>query len=134
MPWWYVRCYGADGQLGLSGWVSGTYLRVAGAPSTDGGQSAGTDGTGESEFAAPVRGRIVITSTPAGAVVSIDNSPIGLTPVDVLVPYGTRSVHVALPGYMPYATLIELKKPKSAEEVETVRIVAPLMLLLTPSG
>ena len=47
-----------------------------------------------------VRRRLMIRSNPAGALVSVDNQQVGVTPCAVdYVYYGTREIRLSMPGY-----------------------------------
>jgi hypothetical protein len=133
MPWWQVRCYGLDGRPGLTGWVSGVYLRVANAPVVvSAGQTPGDVDTTEKPFTPPMQGVINVISTPSGAGVFVDDIPTGFTPIDLSVSYGTHVIRIEIPDFLPYQAIIEVKKPTSPSEVKTTYIVGALMPLQVP--
>jgi hypothetical protein len=57
--------------------------------------------------AAPT-GRLVIQSTPSGALVTVDGLRAGETPVTVTVPLGRHEVQVARSGYVPRTDRVDL--------------------------
>jgi serine/threonine protein kinase len=62
-----------------------------------------------------VRGRLVVQSTPPGAMVLVDGRPHGQTPVTLSsVALGRRTVEVARSGYVPYETVVTLTSDASA--------------------
>ena len=62
-----------------------------------------------------VRGRLVIRSTPAGAMVLVDGRPHGQTPVTLPdVALGLHTIEVARSGYIPYETALTLTSDASA--------------------
>jgi hypothetical protein len=62
-----------------------------------------------SEPAAPGVGQLVIRSSPAGALVTLDGTRAGTTPVSLSdVPFGQHVVQVARPGFVPAVETIEL--------------------------
>lgn len=50
---------------------------------------------------ASTRGRVQITSTPSGAKVTVDNKPLGETPIDYSLPFGNHSIYIQLDGWIP---------------------------------
>lgn len=65
----------------------------------------------------PPVGRLVIQSTPTGAIVTIDGHRKGETPLTVEVPLGKHDVQVARSGYVPKTQRIELSKKSAAQTV-----------------
>jgi hypothetical protein len=57
--------------------------------------------------AAPA-GRLVIQSTPPGALVTVDGQRAGETPVTLTVPFGRHEVQVARSGYVPRTDRVDL--------------------------
>jgi len=57
--------------------------------------------------AAPT-GRLVIQSTPSGALVTVDGQRAGETPVTLTVPLGRHEIQVARSGYVPKTDRVEL--------------------------
>ena len=55
-------------------------------------------------------GRLTVTSTPAGAAVTVNGLPAGITPLEVTTPVGSRLVRVTLPGYAPFSTTARVAK------------------------
>ena len=51
--------------------------------------------------------RVTVGSTPAGATILVDGSPVGTAPLDVELPSGHRVVEVRLEGFEPQARTIE---------------------------
>ena len=59
-----------------------------------------------------VERRFVVTSDPPGAVVLVDNAPIGATPADAhFTYYGTRQITLVKDGYQTLKVQQELKTP-----------------------
>jgi len=55
---------------------------------------------------------LTITSDPSGALVRLDDEPIGETPMEVeFLHYGTRRVSYSLEGYLTTSVLIEVRAP-----------------------
>lgn len=53
-------------------------------------------------------GTVSVSSSPTGANVYIDNAYKGVTPVDIEVSPGTRTVKVTLPGYLDWSTDVQV--------------------------
>jgi serine/threonine protein kinase len=70
----------------------------------------------------PPVGRLVIQSTPAGAIVTIDGRRRGETPVTVEVPLGKHDIQIARSGYVPKTQRVELTKKSAAQ---TVKLTLP---------
>jgi len=66
------------------------------------------------------------------ALVAVDGSIAGTTPVTLSVTYGNHDVSVMLDGYMQYNTLITVTKPTSPSEVRPVQLDVGLIAL--PAG
>lgn len=59
---------------------------------------------------------MTLTSSPPGAVVSLGETRVGVTPLDVPVPLlGTRVLHVELTGYRPLTVELGLFPPLALE-------------------
>jgi hypothetical protein len=67
--------------------------------------------------AAPPVGRLVIQSTPAGAIVTIDGRRKGETPVTLEIPLGKHEIQVARSGYVPKTQRVELTKKSAAQTI-----------------
>ena len=57
-----------------------------------------------------VTGRLVVKSKPPMALVTVDDEPVGETPVSIPVPVGPHRVKVALDGYQPQIAPVEVTK------------------------
>jgi hypothetical protein len=72
------------------------------------------------------KGRVIVRSTPAGALLAIDGRPHGQTPVVVNdLAFGSHTIEVARSGYVPHSETVTLA-PKSAVRTVTVRLQAGL--------
>jgi len=69
-----------------------------------------------SDGPAPV-GRLVIQSTPAGALVTIDGRRRGETPLTVQMPLGRHDIQIARSGYVPATRRVDLSKKAPAQTV-----------------
>lgn len=68
--------------------------------------------------ASDVRGRIVVRSTPAGAIVRIDGRLHGETPITVRdLPLGAHTLQVARPGYVPRDERVTLTRTAPSQTV-----------------
>ncbi len=55
---------------------------------------------------------LTITSDPPGALVRLDDEPVGTTPLEIeFLHYGTRRVNYSLEGYLTRSVLIEVRPP-----------------------
>jgi TonB family protein len=85
-------------------------------------------------------GALRVESQPAGATVSVDGHPRGITPLDVPeLPLGRHDVKVDLKGYSPAAQSVDLAPETPRAELKlTLARVAPVMgvadILSTPLG
>jgi TonB family protein len=76
----------------------------------------------------PVTGTADVSSTPAGAMVKIDATAVGLTPLrGRTLNVGRHRVEIAAEGYEPYTTSVTVK------ENQTARIDAQLKAIAKPS-
>ncbi len=66
-------------------------------------------------------GRLVIQSTPSGALVTVDGRRAGETPVTVPVPLGRHEIQVARSGYVPNIQQVDLTT-RSASRTVNVRL------------
>lgn len=67
---------------------------------------------------ADVRGRIVVRSTPSGAIVRIDGRLQGETPVTVRdLTLGAHTLQVARPGFVPYSDRVMLSRATPSQTV-----------------
>lgn len=73
---------------------------------------------------------VSITSTPPGALVTLNDREVGRTPVDVrFVHYGTFDVRLALEGYEPLSTVGDASPPVwDAAPLDFFAEVAPFRL------
>jgi TonB family protein len=77
---------------------------------------------------APVTGTADVSSTPAGAMVKIDATAVGLTPLrGRTLNVGRHRVEIAAEGYEPYTTSLTVK------ENQTARIDAQLKAIAKPT-
>gem|GEM_PF-6246602 len=116
-PWWYVRCYDADGKAGLTGWVSGEYVRPSSAPVV-------VTPT-PSPAVKPTTGIVVLTSVPPGAHVVVNGTDKGVTPVSLTLPGKEVTITLSLSGYMDYTATL------TVEVGTTVHLTYPLLSLGT---
>lgn len=64
-------------------------------------------------------GRLLVRSTPAGASVTIDGQPVGVTPLALRdLPLGARNVRVALAGFAPIEQRIALTRDRPSRSLE----------------
>ena len=90
-----------------------TPLNVSASP-----EPSATPATSSPTVAAPPPvGRLVIQSTPAGALVTIDGRRRGETPVTVQVPLGKHEIQLARSGYLPVTRRVELTRKSLAQTV-----------------
>ena len=75
--------------------------------------------------AAPPVGRLVIQSTPAGAIATIDGRRRGETPVTVEVPLGKHDIQIARSGFVPKTQRVELTKKSAAQTVKVTLLRGP---------
>jgi hypothetical protein len=68
------------------------------------------------------RGTLMVTSTPAGAQVTFNRQPIGVTPRRIEVSrYEKLPVKVTLSGYAPWSKSVYLKDPETKVDAQLVR-------------
>lgn len=72
--------------------------------------SAGISGGLDAARSENATGSLSVTSEPAGAEVTLDGLPVGVTPVDRAVPVGSHLVRLSLAGYAPYSTTAMVAK------------------------
>ena len=78
-------------------------------------------GAGLSTDPAAAAGSLYVDSRPVGAVVSVDDVVVGVTPVEVSdVDFGARRVRIEMPGYRPWATEVDVAG------AERIRVAARL--------
>jgi hypothetical protein len=72
--------------------------------------SAQIGGALDNARASKVTGRLIATSTPSGAAVTVNGLPAGITPLDIPMPVGSQLVRMTLPGYAPFSTTARVAK------------------------
>jgi hypothetical protein len=76
-----------------------------------------------------------VLSTPSGAEVSIDGTPKGTTPSDMVLPLGAHSVQISLPEYEKWEDRIQLEDAKEITvELQPLVVVYSLDVSSAPSG
>ena len=84
--------------------------------------------------AAPPVGRLVIQSTPPGAIVMIDGHRKGETPVTLEVPLGKHEVQIARSGFVPKTQRVELTKKSAAQTIRVTLQRGPNEAAAGPSA
>lgn len=85
----------------------------------DGASPAPAAEPARTEPPAPVLGRLLVRSTPAGAIVRIDGRSRGRTPLTVRdLPLGPHTVIVSRPGYEPERRTLDLSRDQAARSLE----------------
>jgi serine/threonine protein kinase len=66
----------------------------------------------------PATGRLVVQSAPAGALITIDGRPHGMTPQTLRnLAFGRHTLKIARPGYLPRSTQLELTERQPSRTV-----------------
>jgi hypothetical protein len=124
----------ADAEAAAGPVASDTDVAVAPRREAASGEPAGpprpsaADSIGPTGSPAPLPGRLVITSQPAGALVMVDGRLEGSTPVDVGgLPFGVHEVRVSRPGHVPRVERVDLTASRPSETLtfELVRGLDP---------
>ena len=100
----------------------------SGAAASDGAVPPPAAEPARAEPPAPVLGRLLVRSTPAGATVRIDGRSRGRTPLTVRdLPLGSHTVIVSRPGYEPERRTLDLTRDDAARSLEvSLREAAPV--------
>ena len=113
-PWWYIRCYGADGKAGVTGWVSGEYVRPSSAPVVSPAVEPAVPAkpvpvVKPAPVVKPTTGTIILSSVPSGAHVFVNGADGGATPLSLTLPASEVHIALSLPGYLYYAVTVTVK-------------------------
>ena len=71
------------------------------------------------------RGRLKVTSEPAGARVVVDGKPIGTTPLDYSLPLGDHRIVIESPGRHTAARSVSIRKGKTATVEVALAVKSP---------
>jgi len=121
---------GSSGSTG-SGTRASSGSSTGTAASSGGSTSATTGGTATADAAldpwgaaGPAStGELTIRTTPAGAMVFVDNREIGKSPVTTTQPFGLHTVRVQLPGYHTDARTVDMQTGSMAVPFELGPVV-----------
>lgn len=104
-PWWHAQCYDADGKAGMTGWISGEYLRPSSAPVI----TPVVEPIVPVPVVKPATGTIILSSVPLGARVVVNGTAKGVTPLAMDLPGKEVYITLTLPGYLYYAGRVNVK-------------------------
>jgi len=74
-------------------------------------------------------GRVEVRSSPAGAVVRVNDREVGVTPVEVSARTGQATVQIEKPGYHPFTSRTEVRSGRETNISATLQVVASTVAL-----